>query len=110
MKITIDGRVHVNGALLQYLHDASLPGVIPGHSPCVPGLSNEAKGAIEELIAQDEMSSEDGALGTAEIVGHPDEDLPSGMVLISCGPISLECCAEDLRRAMSVFVDGRRGQ
>ena len=99
MKITIDGKVRLNGALLRYLQGlVDEPRSIPADET---PLSAETIHAIEEFVAQDEMSETEFA--TATIVGHPDEDLPRGMVLLSCGPVSIECDAADLRRAMLAF-------
>lgn len=38
------------------------------------------------------------------VLGSPDEDLDTGRVLLTIGPISIECDAEDLHKALKPYV------
>jgi hypothetical protein len=102
VKVTIDGRLHTSGALLQFLRTESAHAREGGN---VPAVSEAAMGDVHELIRQDNLA--DGCMDEVEIVGHPTDDLEAGSVLLSCGPVSIECDADELRRAVMPFVRRR---
>ena len=93
VKTTIEGRVHLHGALLRYLKEH-------------PVMPEEAERAADEFLQHDELAEEDYL--EAKLVGHPDECLSQGMILLSCGPVAIECCASELRRALAAFTDGTK--
>lgn len=97
MKIIIDGRVHVHQEII---------GILSLAAASRTDVGTDAKHAIEELCHHEDMA--DGEYLPLEIVGSPDEGLRSGMVLISSGPVAIECCANDLCRAMMAFLGGVR--
>ena len=107
VKVTIDGRVHLNGALLRYLRDVVSAESQPFHAPEVqaaePAISFDAAHAAGEFIQHDELDPE--LYLELTVTGHPDEELPRGMVLLSCGPIAIECPVDELQRALRAFEE-----
>lgn len=103
MRTIIDGRVHLNGALLRCFRDLLKEVSDSGFQKDLggPAISTAAAEAMGEFLRHDELS-EDRYL-EIEIRGCPDDDLQPGMVLLICGPVSIECPADDLSRALRAF-------
>jgi hypothetical protein len=100
VKVLIEARLHTDGSLIKFL--SAYPHGSEADGSHAPAMSSAASGSVQELIRHDDLPEDDYL--AAMLVGHPDEDLKRGMVLISCGPISIECCADELHRALLPFV------
>lgn len=56
------------------------------------------------VAAYKETLLDDDDLGELKVIGHPDEDLLPGRVLLVGPGISVECDANELTRALKPFI------